>query len=163
MGLSIGIDLSTTKISIVELNPETEEYKIVELTSKKSDWLTRLYELHDKFVDYVKFCQVGHFTIEEISYVVNKQSYYKLVTVLAMLRTVLYQNNKDYAVMHNSTWKRLAGIKTGAKRKEIKDRIKQHAIGIFGEEVKELNQDMIDALLIAVAGNKQRILDGGTE
>ena len=163
MTLLVGIDLSTTKISIVELNPETEEYNIIELVSKKSDWLARCYELHDKFVDYVKSCQAGYFTIEEISYVVNKQSYYKLVTVLAMLRTVLYQNNKDYEVMHNSTWKRLAGIKTGAKRKEIKDRIKEHAIGIFGEEVKGLNQDTVDALLIAVAGNKQRKLDGGIE
>ena len=160
MGLSIGIDLSTTKISIVELNPETQEFRVVELASKKKDWLTRCYELHDKFMGYVKSCQDGHFTIEEISYVVNKQSYYKLVTVLAMLRTVLYQNNKDYSVMHNSTWKRLAGVKTGAKRKEIKTKIKEHAIELYGDKVKRLNQDTVDALLIAVAGNEQRKLEG---
>lgn len=128
-----------------------------ELKSRKRDWLERLHDLQEQFWGHTATLnKKSILVIEDIAYVVNKQSYYKLVSVLAMLRTVLYQNEIPYTVMHNSTWKKHAGVFSGPKRKDIKERIRIRAYKIFGDAVNGLNQDETDALLIGYAGIKER-------
>ena len=143
----MGIDLNTTKLAIVSLDISSLDFITTELKSKNKDWVNRLHDLQEKFEEYIRKENAIDYVIEDIPYVVNKQSYYKLVSVLAMCRVLLYQYDKNCKIVHNSTWK----SKTGVIRisKNTKENIKMRAIEVFGEKVNKLNQDIIDALMIA--------------
>ena len=151
----MGIDLNTSKLAIVSLDIDGLDFSVNELKSKNKDWLVRLHDLQGKFEEYIKKENSIDYIIEDVPYVVNKQSYYKLVSILAMCRVLLHQHNKNYKVIHNSTWK----SKTGVKRltKNTKENIKIRAIEIFGDDINKHNQDVIDALMIAYSAKIKEV------
>ena len=107
----MGIDLNTSKLAIVSLDIDGLDFSVNELKSKNKDWLVRLHDLQGKFEEYIKKENSIDYIIEDVPYVVNKQSYYKLVSILAMCRVLLHQHNKNYKVIHNSTWKSKTGVR----------------------------------------------------
>ena len=143
----MGIDLNTSKLAIVSLNVDSLDFAVTEVKAKSKDWLARLHELQGKFGEYIQQENSVDYTIEDIPYVVNKQSYYKLVSVLAMCRVILHQHGKKCYVVHNSTWKSKTGVVR--KTKNTKENIRMRAEMLFGEQVNDYNQDVIDALMIA--------------
>ena len=152
-----GIDVSTQKLSIACISGDTLDFNIKELKASNKDWMRRFHVLQDKLQEYILSHEKGFYAIEDVPYVINKQSYYKLTFVIAMCCSLLHMNHMEYKVIHTNTWKKIAEIKTVKKnRKEVKLLITQKAEEIFGAKVLGYSQDAIDALLIAYAGRKLR-------
>ena len=143
-----GLDLSTSKIAIASLS--LEGFDVVELTFKSRSWETRLKGLYEQFLPWVQ----KHVTaedlvcIEDIPLVQNRQSLIKLVHVLAMCRVVFMHHDIDVFTVNVKTWKKDVIGDGGAD----KDKVKAMAIKILGNDVSELSQDSIDALMIAKWG-----------
>jgi len=146
-----GIDISTKKLSIACINNAGIFFYDIECNDK--DWLVRFYVLMDDFADYIKDHDVNSiYYIEDVPYVRNKQSYYKLVHIIAGLRLIL--GNRKYRVIHTNSWKRIVGVSSRGKSKEVKERVRHKCYELF-ELPENLSQDSCDALLIAFAAKKE--------
>lgn len=146
---TVGIDISSNKIAIAILYKK--KFNTVELSSRSKDWLSRLDELYEDFCIFVKSTikEDDVVFIEDVPFVQNRQTYFRLTHFLAMCRTVLKIHGYECTYVNNSTWKKTHSIK-GKNSKAQKISIRENAVKIFGEDsLKSLSQDAIDALMIA--------------
>lgn len=143
-----GLDLSTSKIAIAKLS--SEGYDVVELTSKSRSWETRFKELYWQLLSWVgeNVTQDDMVCIEDIPLVQNRQSLIKLVHILAMSRSIFVHHGIDVYTVNVMTWKKVV---IGDGRAD-KDKITSMAKKIYGEDLKKLSQDAIDALMVAKWG-----------
>ena len=146
-----GIDISTKKLSIACINNAGVFFYDIE--SKHKDWLVRFYYLIHEFADYIKDHEEDSiYYVEDCPYVRDKQAYYKLTHIVAGLRIVL--ESKNHRVIHTNSWKKIAGVNSRGKSKEVKERVRNRCYELF-DLPENLSQDSCDALLIAFAAKKE--------
>ena len=149
----VGLDISSFKLALAVI--DREGYSVLELnSSSKKSWVERFYFLYDKFQSYVQenLSSDDVVYIEDMPYVRNKKSYATLTHFLAMCRLVLYANGIHYYVVHHSTWKKAAEVKTyRLKSDQVKVEVAKRCKELFDVE-DSMSQDCMDALLIAYYG-----------
>ena len=157
----VGIDISSFKLALGCI--DNEGHSVVELkSSPKKNWVERFYFLYGKFQEYVREnLTINDIVyIEEIPYVRNKKTFAMLTSFLAMCRLVLYAAGIQYHIIHHSTWKKTAEVKTyRLKSAEVKVEVAKRCKELFdiGDSV---SQDGMDALLIAYYGTQRGKDDG---
>ena len=144
-----GIDISTKKIAIANIS--SDDYSVVELTSKSRSWERRLEQLYPQIFEYVEenITSDDLVIIEDVPMVQNRAAVIRLTHVVAMCRVVCIHHGVDCFGVNVSTWKKDV---IGDGRAD-KDKIKLMESKIFDKKVLKLSQDSIDALCIAKWGD----------
>ena len=144
-----GSDISTKKIAIANIS--SDDYSVVELTSKSRSWERRLEQLYPQILEYVEenITSDDLVIIEDVPMVQNRAAVIRLTHVVAMCRVVCIHHGVDCFGVNVSTWKKDV---IGDGRAD-KDKIKLMASKIFDKKVLKLSQDSIDALCIAKWGD----------
>ena len=101
-----GIDISTKKIAIANIS--SDDYSVVELTSKSRSWERRLEQLYPQIFEYVEenITSDDLVIIEDVPMVQNRAAVIRLTHVVAMCRVVCIHHGVDCFGVNVSTWKK---------------------------------------------------------
>lgn len=145
----VGIDLSTKEITIARLYHDNS-FNIDICKADGKNWQLRYPVLYFQFSEILsKFVEpVQAAFIEDPPFVQNRQSFSKLTKVACICELAFMSFHITYFSVNNKVWKKEL-IGKGSASKEM---IKNFAEMIWGDKIKSLSQDAIDALCLACYG-----------